>query len=991
MQGSVIDWITIDGFVREFESAFLREGVAEITPFLPPKDHPYFTSVLRELIRSDMELRWNTPHRRLEEDYVRLFPEIQKGKAGLEEIRAEQARLQGDFSAEEVRQPTPFRTPVAKIGGADFPQIGQTFVGFQIVSELGRGSFGHVFLAQQGELAKRHVVIKVGPEMVSESQSLAQLQHTNIVPIYSVHAAGAWQVVCMPYLGATTLADLLSMWRGQRLLPGRGSAVASTLRDGIGKTMPTAQPDLPGHGNETESTRQLGKFLTGLSDLDACLWIVEKLAEGLAHAHARGILHRDIKPANILWADHGQPMLLDFSLAADTKLRSGLNGAIMGGTIPYMAPEQLRAFQDPTQQVDHRADLFSTGVVLYELLTGELPFSNAACDLAEMIRQRQRLSKTPRQLNPCITPATEAIIRRCLEPNPLRRYGSALELAEDLRRQRENLPLAFTNNPSWTERTGKWIRRHPRLVSSSSVGLFACVLLILLGGAYWLRHRHAEMLEARQDAARVHEAVSAIVTLVADREASPEQLLEGHVRCQEALTLFQVIQESDWSTRNKFQLLDQHDRIRLRQDVAEILVLWSRVQLICTERKIDLPETPSGECLVRRMVNLADGDLAGIVHKQAAAFRRLETPNAKTPEQTTPEKPAGEISARRRFYELLLGDDHGIRADSLPFLLEAVEKENQNHVVWLTLGRAYAAVGKIPEAVDCYDTALALRPDFFWLWVQRGQLLVQQKAFALAERDFLTARKLRPSLPETYVNLALVRMELGDHPKALEDITHAIDSGISATRVYFIRSKIHDRLGDSEAAQRDFAKGLSLEPNDETSWIARGVARLPNDPAGAVSDFDQALKRNPRNRQALQNKAHVLAEKWHRYGDAIACLDTAIASSPDYPLAYAGRAVLHARNKDRSPAHRDVETALKLLRSPLMLYQAANVYALTSVQHPEDRPTAVRYLQSAIQGDGELLKLVRMDRDLLPLASEPAYQAMVFASQAVYPPPEMAK
>src|SRR5262249_21881674 len=93
--------------------------------------------------------------------------------------------------------------------GQIFPEAGQEFMGFRLLHELGRGAFARVFLAQQSTLANRLVALKVAPRLFDESQTLAQLQHTNIVPIYSFHQAGTFQGVCMPYFGPTTLADLL--------------------------------------------------------------------------------------------------------------------------------------------------------------------------------------------------------------------------------------------------------------------------------------------------------------------------------------------------------------------------------------------------------------------------------------------------------------------------------------------------------------------------------------------------------------------------------------------------------------------------------------------------------------------------------------------------------------------------------------------------------------------------------------------------------------
>src|SRR5262249_24979605 len=126
-------------------------------------------------------------------------------------------------------------------------------------------------------------------------------------------------------------------------------------------------------GNDGDVTL---KMLESLTYVDAVLWIAARLADGLSHAHERGILHRDLKPANILLTEDGQPMLLDFNLSRDRKARGGAAAASIGGTLPYMAPEHLEAFCGKRSTVDERSDLFSLGVILYELLAGKTPFAS---------------------------------------------------------------------------------------------------------------------------------------------------------------------------------------------------------------------------------------------------------------------------------------------------------------------------------------------------------------------------------------------------------------------------------------------------------------------------------------------------------------------------------------------------------------------------------------------------------------------------------------
>ena len=132
---------------------------------------------------------------------------------------------------DEVRQAEPAAVAEWRNGVSELPEAGTGFLGFRLVEELGRGAFGRVFLARQGDLAGRTVALKVGTGLFSESQTLAQLQHTNIVPIYSVHRSGALHAVCMPYFGATTLEDVLRDLETRGALPESGKGLTSTLHD----------------------------------------------------------------------------------------------------------------------------------------------------------------------------------------------------------------------------------------------------------------------------------------------------------------------------------------------------------------------------------------------------------------------------------------------------------------------------------------------------------------------------------------------------------------------------------------------------------------------------------------------------------------------------------------------------------------------------------------------------------------------------------------
>ena len=223
----------------------------------------------------------------------------------------------------------------------------------------------------------------------------------------------------------------------------------------------------------------------------ATAWIGARLAHGLHHAHKRGILHRDVKPSNILLGADGQPLLLDFNLSEDLKDRADAARHTMGGTMAYMAPEHLRAMaaRDPAlaRHVDHRSDIYSLGMVLYEMLVGHQPFDQSATDpsmaalLEAMAVERARVVPSVRERRPDVPWGMESIVRKCLHPDPQQRYQQADHLAEDLRALLADRPLRHAAGLSTLERLHQWSRRHPRLTTSGIVGAVAGMLLSVVG------------------------------------------------------------------------------------------------------------------------------------------------------------------------------------------------------------------------------------------------------------------------------------------------------------------------------------------------------------------------------------------------------------------------------------------------------------------------------------------------------------------------------
>jgi eukaryotic-like serine/threonine-protein kinase len=889
------------------------------------------------------------------------------------------------------------------------PEVGTEFLGFRLLRELGRGAFARVYLCQQGELANRYVALKVSACVDAETQALAQLQHTNVVPIYSMHRPGALQAVCMPYFGSTTLATVLKDLHGRNSLPESGKGLISTLvgrqalthRSGLANAGPASgTAEAPAAAEEPAgapapapnigSTSTL-EMLEGLSYVEAVLWMMARVADGLAHAHERGILHRDLKPANILLTDEGQPMLLDFNLAQDTKQFTHPSVALIGGTLPFMAPEQLDAVRAEKNHPDCRSDIYSLGVILFELLAGRHPFETHCGPfqqvLERMIADRLREPPPLRCWNRAVSPAVESIVRHCLEPDPARRYQTARELQHDLERQLEHLPLKYAPEPSWRERGRKVLRRHPILTSSTSVAVVAVAVVFLLGSALAVRAQRLAGLEAVESWQQFQEEMRTAQFLLTTRATDAEQLDAGIRTARGALARYQAIDNPSWQNLPAVQRLPEEERARLRQEVPEGLMLLAQATSMQAGATSDRPqqedryrlalslneraEACAGTDGASRALLLQRAELVSLLGRESDAERLREEAN-RVPLRT----PAD--------YYLLATEHvaHGRFREAVPFLREATEQDPQHFWAWFELGNCHDNLVQDAEAVACYSASMGLRPKFPWSYFNRGLVYLRQQNLKQAAADFDQVIRLRPEVADAYINRALARQGLGDYARAIDDLTRALDLGALYTRVYFMRARVREKAGDGDGARRDWEEGLRQEPADEKSWVARGMARLAKDPEAARADFEKALELNPRSLAALQNIAHVHA-RLDRTEEAVKVLNTAVRLHPDYLSARIDRGVLLARLGRREAAHKDAEEVLLRDNKPLTLYQAACVYALTSRTEATDRREAYRLLALALwKGYG--LDRAEKDKDLEPVRNEPEFRKLVEGARAFH-------
>ncbi|WP_417391895.1 serine/threonine-protein kinase [Gimesia sp.] len=441
-------------FVSEWEA---RQAPPDLKDYISATDfHNRF--LLIELIKVDLEFRWqqfNFPRRILE--YLDDFPILEEPEIPVDLLYEEfHLRRQNGFDVDpaEYIGLCPTANPqLRQLFDLDhaysttkmfqhsptqtYQQYhpGDTVDDFELLTLLGKGAFARVFQARQKSM-QRIVALKISEDSSDEPQTLAQLDHDNIIRVFDQRLLTDQKIrlLYMQYLPGGTLQAVVAIVRKTAPDERSGRILVNAVDQSL---------DLRGESRPAESI--LYQKFQALSWSETICWLGIRLAQALNYAHHKGVLHRDIKPANVLLTAEGVPKLADFNISFSSHVSGTTPAAYFGGSLAYMSPEQLEAY-DPTdarlpESLDERSDLYSLGLMLAELLTGIRPFHEPSIQsgwsdlLKQMIQQRKTgisLSASPQHLPSDCPEHLVTVLQKCLAPDPAQRWSSGAALANQL-------------------------------------------------------------------------------------------------------------------------------------------------------------------------------------------------------------------------------------------------------------------------------------------------------------------------------------------------------------------------------------------------------------------------------------------------------------------------------------------------------------------------------------------------------------------------------
>ncbi len=726
--------------------------------------------------------------------------------------------------------------------------VGSTFAGrYQIIEELGKGGMGRVYKALDREINEKVALKLLNPDIATDEKTIERfrnelklarkISHRNVCRMYDLSTEEGVHYISMEYVPGDDLKS---------------------------------------------SIRRMGPLSSGKA-----ISVAKQVCEGLAEAHRLGVVHRDLKPQNIMIDQDGNARIMDFGIARSVKTKGITETGVIIGTPEYMSVEQVEA-----KEVDHRSDIYSLGVILYEMVTGKVPFEGDT-PLSVAVKHTTEPPADPRELNAQIPEDLSRVILRCMEKNKENRYQSVEQVRGELNNIEKGLPTAERECP-WRKATTTKQITVSFTFRRSFVPVAALVSIIIVGAVAW-------HLFSRTTAMTLPMEKASLAVLPFENNSGDTSLDLWRIGLAELLTadlrqskflrvlpgekVFGILRKLDLLRAGEYSPGDLK-RVATRGRInyilmgrfltkGENLVITATVQnpitgLVAGSRRIECQgakEIPlKMDELSKRIksdLNLSGEQISGDIDKELAEIT-----------SSSPEALRYFIEGWRNHVET----GHPRRTIELMKRATAIDREFA--AAYRIMGQVYYELGLVSESWNCLKKALELKNRLS----TRQFYLIQGELYSMSEETYPKAIKAYNRLLEIYPDdgegnsnlgrLLCYDLELWD--KAIERFEVLIRSNegnsepyLGQAEAYMARGMydkarqtletylasfptqawIHERVVNVylcqrklDLAQREVEKALSVDPTSIYPSFAGDICHYKGDLVGAEEEYRKILK-----------------------------------------------------------------------------------------------------------------------------------------------------